>query len=60
LEREASVIILIESKAVRDRRLRLIWDRGGTLKTHVISGKSYILAIRNLGISRSEKILWLP
>jgi hypothetical protein len=40
------VIVLAESKAVREGGLRLIRDRGGTLMTHVTSGGSYSLVGR--------------
>jgi len=50
------VIVLAESRAVRDRGLRLIRDKSGIPKIHVTAGRSYILTVRNLEISRCGKI----
>ena len=51
------VIVLAESRAVRDGGLRLIRDRGGTPRTHVTAEGSYVLAFRDLGASRYRRIL---
>jgi hypothetical protein len=51
-----TVIVLAESKAVRDGGLRPIRDRGGTPRTHVTAGGSHILAVRNLKASRYGRI----
>jgi hypothetical protein len=54
------VIVLAESRAVRDGGLRFIRDRDRISKAHVTAGESYVLVVRNLKASRCGRILWLP
>jgi hypothetical protein len=53
---KASIIILAKSRAVRDRELRPIRNKGGISKTHVTAKKSHALTIKNLKASRYGKI----
>jgi hypothetical protein len=53
---EANIIILAELRAVRDRKLRPIRDKDGTLRTYVTAGRSYVLAFKDLETSRCGKI----
>jgi hypothetical protein len=54
-----NVIVLAESRAVRDGGLRPIRDGGGTPRTHVTAGESQGLASEDLEASRCGRILWL-
>jgi hypothetical protein len=51
------VIVLAEPRAVRNGGLRLIRDRGGTPRTYVTAGGSYVLAFKDLGAFRCGRIL---
>jgi hypothetical protein len=57
LEKRVNIIILAKFKAVKNGELRLIRNKNGIFRIYVITGKSYVLIVKNLGTSRCGKIL---
>jgi hypothetical protein len=53
------VIVLAESRAVRNGGLRHIRDRGGTPRTHVTAGGPQVLACLGLGVTCSGRTPWV-